>query len=101
MSRRCGVLPRGGAGGDTGRQWCQEILLEQMSGGALARMRPDLGIGVAVAIQAELARTLWTEIATAEADEALGASLRAQAAAQFSAEVFGKTAHNAEELLAL
>jgi len=26
-------------------QSCQEILLEQMSGGALARMRPDLGIG--------------------------------------------------------
>jgi hypothetical protein len=27
-------------------QSCQEILVEQVSGGALARMRPGLGIGV-------------------------------------------------------
>jgi hypothetical protein len=30
-------------------QPCEEISLEQMSGGALARMRPDLGIGAALA----------------------------------------------------
>jgi hypothetical protein len=29
-------------------QPCQEILLEQMSDGALARMRPDLSIGAAL-----------------------------------------------------
>jgi len=44
----CGVLPHGGAGGDTGPATCQEIPVEQMSGGVLARMRPDLSIGAAL-----------------------------------------------------
>jgi hypothetical protein len=48
LSPRCGVLPHGGAGGDTGPQPCQEIPVEQMSGGELARMRPDLSIGAAL-----------------------------------------------------
>jgi hypothetical protein len=29
-------------------QPCQEIPVEQLSGGVLARMRPDLGIGAAL-----------------------------------------------------
>jgi hypothetical protein len=33
-------------------QSCQEIPVEQMSGGALARMRPDLGIGALAAHRA-------------------------------------------------
>ena len=42
------VLPHGGAGGDTGPAARPEIPVEQMSGGVLARMRPDLGTGAAL-----------------------------------------------------
>jgi hypothetical protein len=48
LSRRCGVLPHGGAGGDTGPAALPGDPVEQMSDGALARMRPDLSIGTAL-----------------------------------------------------
>jgi len=49
LESRCGVLPHGGAGGDTGPQPGQEIPVEQVSGGVLAGMRPDLSTGAALA----------------------------------------------------
>jgi hypothetical protein len=39
------VLPHGGQEVTRAPQPCQEIPVEQMSGGVLARMRPDLSIG--------------------------------------------------------
>jgi hypothetical protein len=48
LSPRCGVLPHGGQEVARGPAACQEIPVEQMSGGVLARMRPDLGIGAAL-----------------------------------------------------
>jgi type I restriction enzyme S subunit len=50
-----------------------------------------------VPIQEELAQALWSEIATADGDEALAADLRAQSAAEFGTAVFGE-ALSAEEL---
>ncbi|MYR87975.1 hypothetical protein GTY41_24380 [Streptomyces sp. SID685] len=43
-----------------------------------------------VAVQVELAEALWSEVVVAEADEARAAALRAQAATEFDAAVFGE-----------
>jgi hypothetical protein len=48
LSPRCGVLPHGGQEVTRAPQPCQEIPVELMSGGVLARMRPDLSIGAAL-----------------------------------------------------
>ncbi len=50
MSSRCVVLPHGGQEVTRVPRPCQEIPVEQMSGGVLARMRPDLGIGAALGL---------------------------------------------------
>jgi hypothetical protein len=50
LSPRCGLLPHGGRRRHAIRppKPCQEIPVEQLSGGVLARMRPDLSIGAAL-----------------------------------------------------
>jgi hypothetical protein len=42
------IVPHGGQEVTRAPQPCQEIPVEQMSGGVLAQMRPDLSIGVAL-----------------------------------------------------
>jgi hypothetical protein len=45
---RCGYFRTGEQKVTRAPQPCQEIPVEQMSGGVLARMRPDLSIGAAL-----------------------------------------------------
>ena len=48
MSPRCGVLPHGEQEVTRAPQSGQEIPVEQVSGGVLARMRPELSVGAAL-----------------------------------------------------
>jgi hypothetical protein len=48
LSPRCGYFRTEEQAVPRAPQRCQEIPVEQMSGGALARMRPDLGVGAAL-----------------------------------------------------
>jgi hypothetical protein len=48
LSPRCGVLPHGGQEVRRAPQSGQEIPVEQVSGGVLARMRPELSAGAAL-----------------------------------------------------
>ena len=48
MSRRCGLFRTGEQEVTRAPQSGQEIPVEQVSGGALARMRPELSVGAAL-----------------------------------------------------